>query len=570
MGFWLSITFPLKDCPQNLAIFGLIHRKDVVKQDILLDCEIRDKSFFKRGSIAITQIDDIEVKTQFLEGRSANNYLSSFDDVYINELDLGYPDTSPSAHPVNANQMTSQYDYVALPWVNNNSGNIQNAINLKVEGATWNCSKLSFQPYMLYIVRLIFDKLGYTYDLSKWENSNYKYLLICNTLPAAWDVHNFAKALPHWTLTEFLEQLELLMNCEFNIDHAAKRVTYVFTREAITTCGTTELTRVLDDYEVSNEDASDCKYRGAVNLQYAECDHRMWKYYVNPTFIKWWKARGSLYKEVEHLYDICNLATTNGWKQVDSDKIISTGISRLYYCKDVDRYLIARATQFVKQGESEIDGENVPYGYYYVSPQLVNSFAPRIVDEDADTKELKIVPAWIDDTDAGKGQVFFLQLPDYANEKGTQPYNGFSNWDEAFANLGPETDYTIRTVEMDSGDEEEYLDKIYVGFWTGVWFFECYEHPQIDCVDFEHGWECNYTGWSLSLHSDTFNQYVEPEKIDPTKKFTFKFLADDVPNPRSLFIIYGKRYVCEKITATFTEKGMSQLMKGTFYQVAET
>ena len=52
-------------------------------------------------------------------------------------------------------------------------------------------------------------------------------------------------------------------------------------------------------------------------------------------------------------------------------------------------------------------------------------------------------------------------------------------------------------------------------------------------------------------------------------KTTFKFLADKVPDVRSLFLIRGKRYVCEKLTATFSENGMSQLIKGVFYPVKE-
>ena len=56
--------------------------------------------------------------------------------------------------------------------------------------------------------------------------------------------------------------------------------------------------------------------------------------------------------------------------------------------------------------------------------------------------------------------------------------------------------------------------------------------------------------------------------INAKKKTTFKFLADELPNPRSTFLIRGKRYICEKITATFTENGMSQLLKGVFYEIS--
>ena len=37
----MTISFPLKDCPQNLAIFGYINRKDVGVSNILMECEIR-------------------------------------------------------------------------------------------------------------------------------------------------------------------------------------------------------------------------------------------------------------------------------------------------------------------------------------------------------------------------------------------------------------------------------------------------------------------------------------------------------------------------------------------------
>ena len=136
------------------------------------------------------------------------------------------------------------------------------------------------------------------------------------------------------------------------------------------------------------------------------------------------------------------------------------------------------------------------------------------------------------------------------------------------AHLAPETDYCIKGMDFASEDEE-FLDKIYVGFWSGESIYSMYKHPHIDVVTFYPDWSCTQGGWSLSLVSNTFNDYQEPDKIDPTKKYTFKFLADDIPNVRSVFIIFGKRYVCEKITATFTENGMSQLLKGVFYPVLD-
>ena len=61
-------------------------------------------------------------------------------------------------------------------------------------------------------------------------------------------------------------------------------------------------------------------------------------------------------------------------------------------------------------------------------------------------------------------------------------------------------------------------------------------------------------------------------RIDQSVKFTFKFLLknDDIPNVRNVFFIHGKKYLAEKITATFSaETGMSQLLKMTCYRLMD-
>ena len=142
--YTLTITFPLKDCPQNIQIFGHLHRQDVVKNKVVFNCEIRDKDFFKSGTIVVTQISEVEVKTQFLEGRSEQNFDDTFDDIYLNELHLGYPDTeerNPSTHDTNYHWQSGYPTrfWVALPWVNNTSGNMQNAVQKDELGEFMEC-----------------------------------------------------------------------------------------------------------------------------------------------------------------------------------------------------------------------------------------------------------------------------------------------------------------------------------------------------------------------------------------------------------------------------------------------
>ena len=54
--YTLSITFPIKGCPEDIAIFGHIYRKDFDFETELLECEIHDRNFHKYGSVSIVSV----------------------------------------------------------------------------------------------------------------------------------------------------------------------------------------------------------------------------------------------------------------------------------------------------------------------------------------------------------------------------------------------------------------------------------------------------------------------------------------------------------------------------------
>ena len=95
-------------------------------------------------------------------------------------------------------------------------------------------------------------------------------------------------------------------------------------------------------------------------------------------------------------------------------------------------------------------------------------------------------------------------------------------------------------------------------------------HPVIDHIlTYPRDMDFEATGLSMRLRSKLFGSNSQTHRIASNKKYKFSFLAKDVPNVRSLFIIHGQRYICEKITANFTEDGMSELMKGEFWLVED-
>lgn len=579
-GYTLTITFPLKDCPDNLAIFGHINRADVAAQRVIFDCEIRDRGFYKFGSITITEISESEVKTQFLEGRSEQNFDKTFDKVYINELDLGSP-TYRSITQITPSEAWkpkhSAPDFVALPWVNDSSGNIQNkpeyVPEVRKNGVLvsnayykWNetdTTGLSWQPYLLFITKKICEAIGYATDFSPWEdNEEYKYLLICNTLPHAWYTPQFARALPHWTVEEYFEKLELFLAGEFTIDHRAKRISFNFTKAILNATKPVHLENVVEEHSTEVKVEEDqCDYSVMKNLVYKECDHDTWKYYSCDWFIKGNQWNIERYNSMRDLMEANKIHKTwDGRRGRDYRPI-----DKILYAADCDAYFIIQTVSRKITDIRSVGGRMRIYFQYTCRLRPINLFGGRIVndEDDADQEEIEFVPVRIDDTEAKYGRCMFLSFSGYDEDTGID-----SEDESQYPFLQSQTDEALKAGEKDK--KAEYYDRIYVGFWDGSQNTQGkLPYPWVEDIIIEDDWSnFIYAHFSLRINNRLVSDRVAPA-VDPKQKTTFKFLSDTIPDVRSLYIIRGKRYICEKLTATFTENGMSQLIKGIFYQVSD-
>ena len=621
--YTLTITFPLKDCPQNIAIFGHIHRQDVEKSKVVFDCDIRDKAFFKSGSITVTQISETEVKTQFLEGRSEQNFNDTFDDIFLNQLNLGYPNSS-ERNPalVGAEDTWSDCypgcDWIALPWVNNTSGNMQNEVKKDQDGNfIWASAgfNISYQPYLLYILNKICEVTGYTGNFRAIENSRFQYLLICNTLPYTWEPWNFALALPHWSLTEFFEQLELLMDGEFAINHKAKTISFEFSYKVARKTQDVHIEKVVNKYSVEVARESKSEYKGVTNLAYADNDNRMWAYRSCQWYIDEKKNSAKVFATLQELLTYaaglkeCGVEswTRNGSTITSYTRGYPIGSdgNRLFFAEDVDTYFImwCYKSELVNTFHSEHD--NSDHNCYKYTNRLmpVNQFGKKLNDKEAEEVELNIVPAWIDDTSEELGPCLFLECGEMGSaESWTSETDGEGNTSSVMTSGGSvfgrgrtgssgggvavsmsdesgSMDYNDGAlvqsragVQIAKGEQEKddaYFDKIYVGFWDGI--NRCQgkiAKPMVDKLEVTDDFTAITMPYSLRINGQEDVNMKYTFEIDAKKKYSFSFLADEIPDPRAVFYIEGSRYVCEKMTATFHEStGKSQLIKGTFYKI---
>ena len=193
--------------------------------------------------------------------------------------------------------------------------------------------------------------------------------------------------------------------------------------------------------------------------------------------------------------------------------------------------------------------------------QPINMFGPRVMngDDNAEVAELGIVPACIDHTDDAHGDMLFVECgtlgddeedAEDRDENQTQPVN------------------TLIAGEKEK--KNEYFDKIYVGFWDGTYlkYHPKMPHPYVDRHEIKPDNTYTYNQYSMRL-TTTERPSIRRTNfwVNQRRKYTFSFLSDTVPEVRSIFLIHGKRYLAEKITATFSaETGMSQLMKIVCYE----
>ena len=183
------------------------------------------------------------------------------------------------------------------------------------------------------------------------------------------------------------------------------------------------------------------------------------------------------------------------------------------------------------------------------------------------------MPAWVDETEDKYGRVLFLSFSGYDKNESVN-----TSWSRDPDQHKQEIDNTLFqpfTMQSLSAGERtkkaEYYSVIYVAWWDGAQSTEGkLPHPYVEDIEILPDWSnFAYVHFSMRINDSKLRRGQIIHNIEPKMKTTFKFLADNIPDVRSVFLIRGKRYICEKITATFTENGMSQLLKGVFYPIVE-
>lgn len=569
-GYSLEIEFPLRGCLQNQQIFGLLNLVNATLPKYPYQCIIEDVGFRKVGQLTITAVNDICVKAQFLEGASAANYAaSSLDTTYINEVRVltAAERTNPPAAPV-LSCTTRSPKLLTLPWVNNYSGNMQNRpVNAATPNEWWEPSdgdisngipaqSISYQIMMSdYLARLA-SASGIPIDVSALDEK-WKQLVIANACPGAWHLDDICYALPHWTVREFLDELALFTGGVFIYDFTSGTATYRSVKQLLE-ADPIDLDRVVDAYEMEVSDDAAKNYAGAVSLKYADCGHRMWKYYDCQWLIDYALRTGQyVYGDENTIKSICQqgegdyvIQDEAYWRDAESPSESyrrAVDLTKMVINKSTGRAWIVtsfKTTQgtfrYSRKGTNK-KGTVTYTRYYDIRYRELNRFRPAQSDA-TEVKELRIVPVWLDDTEAG--QVVFLDHGEFGDDSGTEelPLNAMLSSGE-------------------QSPDSEFLDKLYVGFIPG------YGTPRGDDHAPASGQYKRLTNHGLE-RTDIDRKINESfPTVNPNRKYKIKFLSKTIPDVNGIFLIRGRRFLCSQLSTTFTTDGRSELVKGEFFVI---
>lgn len=288
--YTLEVQLPLRGCPANLAIFGPRNHPATTQYPHIGEqytMQLIAPPLQLEGTATVTSITETEVKVQLKAGVKASPLNN--DTTYIDELPLGNAwDGFGSVQYSSSHVFSSgtdvrtqiiifsscmgqtflgtttpvrqaaygtygQTDAICLPIYSTTDDIIANpaemiTITPHLGGDSIDSITLAPCPYLLDITARIFKCLGFTpNDWSQYtDNPLTRAIYIANTRQTL----QRAKILPHWTVKEYLNELQNLLGCVFTfkeryVDMYTRKHYYTQNREPIT------ITQVSDTHTIN-------------------------------------------------------------------------------------------------------------------------------------------------------------------------------------------------------------------------------------------------------------------------------------------------------------------------------
>lgn len=609
--YTLEVQLPLQGCPDNLAIFGPLHRPEMSHNALLgqrLKMQLIAPPITLEGYATITSITNTEVKVQLTAGKSALINAQGAETQYIDELPLGtvWDGNIWPSDPTALFGSVAETDAVIFPIYSEEDDLVVNALandtrdpGLAYYVDLWavvgpdgkpSAEYVKFtdrtlrapQPYLLHIIRHIITAIGYTPgDLRAITDDPIRAnIVILNTRC----VFDRARILPHWTVKEFFTEVQNLLGIVFTVEGGTVNAR-ALPNYYDTTNAPVALTKVVDttQTDLDHDGNIETKVLGAATYKFPTDDPLL-----------------QLPEEVYKKATVLQLAT--------SDDIES------HFAKLTTEQRAQSNYIYINQQNGNtyaiLHRADAPTTFQLA---LVDQLAPFYTSEEAraNPTELKIVPAhtlladptvwtgtkldkweqvrkYAPATDPATAYPL-LSVPTPVTDS-SLPYsvdNAINPSDDSTDDSDDNTDIDTLHVAWYDGRRDAYgkynkaffpepiAITLYRNTTTGLYETTYQPHSYFYTPGTKAPLFAKGTPFALSNKGgDPHAGYgcigdflTGATNIDTRVEHQIQFLDTITPDPTATYLIRGRRYACHKLEITLTPTGPAPLIQGYFYEL---
>ena len=558
-----DITLQLSN-PTNASLYGHLNRLTSVtevrseRKAVL----IADNRVYCNGTEVITAWTDDTVSIQIASGNSELNYIIG-GDLMIAFLDM--KETVPATGDYSPNEKTyPESEYNLAPVYSDTESRVLNQWGFfYTDNATpqWMDDGVYIpQPYLCAYIREVLAALGYTLTENSLEDTVLKDLYLCHTQHTS----KWCEMLPGWSVLDFLEQIEITFNMVFVIDARTRRVRLLFRNEFFSGVTTLHVQQVKDEYEAEVEEEPDVEDAAACDVAYNLGSDSFWKYACLNDAIR----QAAKYDTIPVDYEATDTDRISRWFREEEHARTDT-----IYTDDVT------GRQYLYMGS--VFEEVSKWPVYVMVDQFaeltrkdpVNEFTPEIRPAcPVQAKTYKYESA----ASAGVLYEYAVWVPSPGSVSQTADEEG----DGSIVDM-------IENGVTESDGENESKSPLALAFYTGDMTIEYtgagqnvnaaqrirYPVPYIDeyailpvCGTEQRRryYKTNSVGASLRLAALDELCYLGSYDIDYRQEITVESYDPNIYDPRMIFEIRNKRYVCKEMEYTLEADGRKGAWKGTF------
>ncbi len=613
--YTLEVELPLNNYI-NKQVFGSIDRFEVSKHSKKYEARlIADNIAVINGTATLTQVTEKSVKIQLFGGNSAVNFEANIEKVYIDEIDYGELDftkvqgdltvttwagvrksdgelaknkvsrilaiwdSSRIAYCGNINQ------FMMMPIYDETNETVKNLTGLYIgDNVRAHTGGMAVQPNLFYVIRKVIEHFGYRLTKNELDTEPWNRIFIANARASML----MGDCLPHWTVTDFLKEVEYFFNCTFVFSSKTKTAEIITNKNYFRQDIQSYPAEDTYSCELLGDDDEPEKNIASSNLKYDVSDSDEHKYDTLSDEIR----LGYKHKKYSSRSEMVTAITAMG--NADRRKyIFDCPEGSFVWATDGDTVDNDYDTGHFGPGRRDSAPAATSESEWHI--KQVDQFGALVRDEKSDDYlELKICPVAMtieqtvnvfqikkDGNTSNHGGRYDLiakcsaQMPCMQNPAGDDCSQRHSTcvWSAIIGeeDLEKQEDKEDRIQVFFVGDMLQYINKEGAAQDKKLPFPMVFTDYIDKAVSFD-GYQNQHESWSMSLRQCGANAYIgQLHDIDISfnvkAEMQITFLSNRLPDIRKLFMFRNKKYVCKKYEVNITSNGIDNIIKGYFYEM---